>query len=225
MTCDRCGGSGWVIVENNGIEAARMCTCRSKTQQPCGKPLTEEVAGFLVEGLCQILAFAPDKIGQSIVASALMDMCSTEQQAHYVINRACALHTKWETCGIPGLRQILCHLYTPADGIVVNSTEAYPYGIPSLRPPDPELGKLPPGRFASADLDCERAVLQLEAKSMDVAPYTPADDAHLEELRRARLRRQHREIFEEMGLKPITQEDIDRAVEEARAKKNRSETS
>jgi alkanesulfonate monooxygenase SsuD/methylene tetrahydromethanopterin reductase-like flavin-dependent oxidoreductase (luciferase family) len=81
---------------------------------------------------------------------------------------------------------------------------------------------LPPGHVATVDAGLDKAI-QIAAAQKDINSltlYTPPDDAqHLEELRRARLRRQHREIFEAMGLKPITQEDIDRALEEARAKK------
>lgn len=168
MTCDKCNGTGWLIVEHNGFECASMCNCRAKAQQPHGKLLTEDMAGGLVAGMCQILAFAPAEVGQGIIVAALMEMCSTQAQATYVVNRACALHTKWETCGIRGLRQILCAVYVPADGVMVSATEAYPDGIPSIRPPESVFPKLPPGRVASADVGCERAILALgEAKAID----------------------------------------------------------
>ncbi len=166
-SCEFCCGLGWIIVKRNGVEGARLCKCRTQAQQPRGKPISEAIVGVLVEGLCQTLEFAPESVGRALIVAALMEMCSTEEQARFVVNRACALHTKWGTCGIPGLRQILCSAYVPKDGFMLSSTEAYPEGIPSVRPPELAFPKLPPGRAASMDLDCERAVLALgEAKSI-----------------------------------------------------------
>ena len=170
MTCEHCGGSGWVIVETNGVSAAQMCVCRAHEEQPPGKPLTVRKAAELVEALCQVLNYAPETVGRAIILDALMKMCATEEQAVFTINRACALHTEWKTCGIRGLRQILCSRYTPKDGISIGSTDSYPDGIPTLRPPEPALPRLPPGVAASCDVECERAVLRLaEAKTMNDA--------------------------------------------------------
>jgi hypothetical protein len=174
VSCERCDGTGFVIVEHNGVEGAKMCVCRAKAQQPAGRPLREDMAAVLVEALCQNLAFAPDAVGQGLVVTALMEMCSTEDQAKFVVSRACSLHTKWETCGIRGLRQILCSRFVPKDGLSLSSTEAYPDGIPATRPPELLKPRLTPGRAVSADLDCERAAPPLVETKAIVGRPKPA---------------------------------------------------
>jgi hypothetical protein len=162
MNCERCNDLGWIITERNGLSGATMCNCRAEAQKLPGKPLREEVAIYLVEALCQVLGYAPDATGQPVLVRALMDMCCTEEDLRYVVNRACALYTKWSECGVPGLRQILCARCVPKDGITLMSTAAYPDGVPTLKPPDRYvMAALPLGRAASADLAMERAVLKL----------------------------------------------------------------
>jgi hypothetical protein len=163
MKCKRCNDLGWIITERNGISGARLCNCRAEAQQPAGPSLREDDAALLVEGLCEVLGFAPEtEVGRAVIVNALTAMCSTRKQAELVVNRACALYTKWPDCGIRGLRQILCAHSTPKDGITVMSTAAYPDGVPLLKKTDPYVpGRLPPGRTASGDLELERAVLNL----------------------------------------------------------------
>jgi hypothetical protein len=161
-----------------------------------------------------LLKFFPSETAARLALAKLVaGMAANHEQVEWLVARTMALCDEWP--GPRVLRQIVCSKFKPCDGIEAGSTALFPEGPPSERPPiqAPVKGMLPPGM--------EKEVTALAAaKSLDLVPYTsPADEAHLEELRRARLRRQHREIFEAMGLKPITQEDIDRAREEARAKK------
>ena len=179
----------------------------------------------ILDGLILLKFYPGEPAGRLAVAKLVAQMATTHEQVEWLVTRTVQLCNDWP--GPLALRQIFCRRYKPADGIEVYSTDVFPDGVPYERPIEaPARPALPPGHVATVDAGLDKQIQAVAAaKSMDVAPYEPPpDDAHLEELRRARLRRQHREIFEAMGLKPITQEDIDRAVEEARAKK-RSESS
>ena len=176
----------------------------------------EEVFNLLSE-LTLLKFFPPEPAARVALAKLVAQMATTHAQVEWLVARTVLLCNEWP--GPRTLRQIFCSKFKPRDGIEAGPTEMFPEGVPSEHPvQEITMPALPPGM--------EKHVKKLAAAmSLDLVPYEePPDYAHLEELRRARLRRQHREIFEAMGLKPITQEDIDRAVEEARAKK-RSETS
>lgn len=109
--CKLCQGYGWIIVGRpNGNSGAKPCDCRrtQETESALGQtPLTPETAAMAVKGLCEVLDYAPPtEIGQGVITSAVLSMCSTTEQAMWLVQRACTLHTRWSTCGIPGLRQM-----------------------------------------------------------------------------------------------------------------------
>lgn len=170
--CENCGGVGWILVERPDRDSfVKVCDCR-RAQKADSAPrrtiLAPETAALAVEGLCEILDYAPKtEIGKAIITNALLSMCSTVEQVTWLVQRACMLHTNWRTCGIPGLRQILCSKYAPKDGIEVSSTKAFPDGVPSEQPrrvaPAPAV--LPRGHAASANPSLDAAVQELtEAK-------------------------------------------------------------
>ena len=170
--CEYCGGTGWILVEHPDRDSCvKVCDCRraQKAESAPGRTiLTPETAALAVEGLCEILDYAPKtEIGKAIITNALLSMCSKVEQVTWLVQRACMLHTNLRTCGIPGLRQILCSKYAPKDGITVSSTKAYPDGVPSEQPlrvvPAPEV--LPPGHTASVSPSLDAAVQEpTEAK-------------------------------------------------------------
>lgn len=126
-----CRETGWIMVERpDGVSHAKKCGCRKtqKTESSLGQTtLTPETAALGVEGLCETLAYAPrTEVGEAMITNALLSMCSTGEQALWLVQRAFTLHVKWSTCGRPGLRQILCSKYPPKDGIEVSFTEASP---------------------------------------------------------------------------------------------------
>lgn len=201
MSCEHCGGSGWVTVETPTASFAKRCACYQPptNTEPQGTQLRENDAIAQVEVLCGTLAFAPPSGSRSMIVKAVMSMCRTVEQLEWLTERACELHTEWKTCGIRGLRQIISSRWTPKDGLVITSTEAYPEGIPSSRK-EPEPLRLPPGTVASADLEMDQSIQRLaQVKSMGrPAPINP-------------------------NFKPLTQADIDKAREEWAAKKAREE--
>lgn len=188
MTCELCGGDGWVRVNTaDGNGAMARCVCRKvhKLQSPPGTTLTEETALALVAGLCEVLEFAPKSpMARTIISSGLMSMCSTQEQAAWVVEQACMHYTKWSDCGLRGLRQILCSQHRPKDGIESSPTAAYPDGIPSKRPDEPKPGMLSggsvpllPASEASLDPELNRVIKQITgARSMDSLPdLSPAE--------------------------------------------------
>ncbi len=158
MSCERCDGSGWLIVRVGENEGAAPCPECRRTARPVEPrtPLTLPEATGLVDTLCDALSFAPTTpAARGVITSLVMEMCETTEQLVYVVKRTLSLHTKWDTCGVPGLRQILCSKYRPKDGYVITATESYPDGIPAEHPRlEPEPLKLPAGRMsASPELD------------------------------------------------------------------------
>lgn len=146
MTCTACI-DGWVTIISNGIEAVKPCPfCRIKKQQTEKQtPITAEDALAAARAITGILSFPPnDDVSQLMIARLLVDLCSFREQAEWLSHQVPRLHTKWDTCGLKGLRQIFCSRYDPKDGLTITGTAAYPEGIPSKhRPQFPEFEKPP----------------------------------------------------------------------------------
>jgi hypothetical protein len=183
---------GFVLVERGGISAAKFCICREPAETgQAGREVTPEIATAATEALCDVLAFAPStKLGRMLIANALIAMCPNEESVRWLVERACALHTKWGTCGIPGLRQILCSRYLPKDGLTISATEAYPEGVPPGRhlQQQPLFAVLPPGRVASADADMDQRVQSVaQSKKLQPVPkreFKPVTQADVGETKR-----------------------------------------
>jgi len=174
--CQICAGSGWIIIERpDGVSGAKISDCRriQKTSFAPGKTnLTPEAAAFIVEGLCENLAYAPKtEVGKAIITNALLSMCSTQEQAAWTVQRACMLYTKWSGCLLPGLRQIVCSKYPTKDGINLSHSEGYPEGIPPEHPPRrvPASPALSSGHVASVRQNVDTVVQEPEE-----AKWSPA---------------------------------------------------
>ena len=206
MSCEKCDGTGWIIVDTPKGSAAKPCACRPvrKPEPPKGKPLTEKEAIAALTLLCGTLGWPPEAGARGLIVKAMMTMCSTKEQAMWMVERAAELYTRWPDCGIRGLRQILSSdlRYLPADGVTISCTEAYPEGIPSTRKdPEPLQLALPPGHVASADLEMDESIQRLaQVKSIDRPAPVPNPN-----------------------FKPITQADIDRVREERMLQRAREE--
>jgi hypothetical protein len=164
MTCEKCGGTGWEVADRG----ARACICRAKKIHAAetGTPLTDEAISGAVKAL-QVLSFFPTSIeAQTVIGDAIGSMCSTVEQVRRLVRRACSLYQRWDQCGLPGLRQIVCSFARPADGIMLSITEAYPDGIPAERPTPTTALALPApprAREISGSPTVEAAVSSLAA--------------------------------------------------------------
>jgi hypothetical protein len=182
--CAQCQGTGFIIVETGILSAAKPCACRQPNTSTgsSGTLLTDEVASIAANMLCDTLAFSPTtELGRATIAKALMKTCHSQEEVLWVVERACDLHTRWTTCGIPGLRQILSSRCIPKDGVPLSSTQAYPDGIPSEHSQQ-ELDRvsLPPGQAISIDPNLERSVHELaEAKSFPRATLPRVTRPHV----------------------------------------------
>ena len=172
--CKVCDGSGWVRVERGDITAVKRCACREVRNSAVeGTPLTLEAAAEATTILCELLDFSPSSdASRAVIADALMSMCTTVDQVRWLVLRTAQLHVKWSTCGIPGLRQILCSKYKAKDGVNICASEAYPEGIPTEKPLTlaANAKTLPPGHGVSASPQLEAAVSDLSnARRMPTA--------------------------------------------------------
>lgn len=138
MTCGKCI-DGWIYVSTpSGADAVKPCpTCRPPRAPDSGTPITEEDATASAQMLTAMLSFAPENdLAHIAIARFLIDdLCQFKEEAEWIARRVPQLHSKWDTCGLAGLRQIFCSRYQrPKDGLITTSTPTYPDGVPPERP-------------------------------------------------------------------------------------------
>jgi hypothetical protein len=156
-----------------------------------------------------LLRFFPSDPGARLELAKLVSrMAATEDQVDWLVQRTLALCSEW-----PGplvLRQILCSKFKPADGISAGGSPMFPDGVPSEKRIDaPTFPALPPGHVASVDRGLDNAVKML------------ADVKDMNRVMRRNAPVQETPTYTD--FKPITQSDIDRAVDELHEKRARAE--
>jgi hypothetical protein len=155
-----------------------------------------------------LLKFFPsDPDARLELAKLVSRMASTEDQVEWLVARTVALCNEWP--GPVGLRQILCSKFKPADGIEAGCTSMFPDGVPSEKQIEaPPLLALPAGHVATVDPGYDRSIrLLAAAKDLNHIP------------RRVPIQ----EVPTNPDFKPITQADIDRAVDELHERRARAE--
>ncbi len=227
MSCQFCSDTGWEITERGAVR------CRhTKQAKPAESftPITPGSVSVAVKSLGALAFFPQDQPSQTIIGDALAAMCPSVESLRYVVRRAVALYRCWDKCGVPGLRQIVCARYRPADGIESGPTDCYPDGLLSESGHDPlalpkgALKTLPLGEPATADPELETDLQRLAAKcKMPPAHWAIGQFAHI--LREIAEPPHLREPAEPRPTNPsykrITQADIDAAVAELDAKRAR----
>src|SRR5207245_1476892 len=139
------------------------CVCRPLLPVEKRTPLTFESASHAMDLIFSLVDFSPpsDK-AKAVLTNGLMEMCETVEQSKFVIERLPQYHSKWTSCGLRGLRQILCQKYTPKDRVILNATKEYPDGLPQPQAvPLPPMKALPPRHTASANPSIEASVSDL----------------------------------------------------------------
>lgn len=166
---------------------------------------------LVVAGLCAeltLLRFFPaDENGRAALIALVGCMCSNEDQVRWLVQRTLALCNEWP--GPVGLRQILCSKFKPADGIEAGSTSLFPDGPPSEKQIEtPALIALPSGHVATVDAGYDKSIRAL---------------AITKDLNRVHGPAPVQEVPTNLHFKPITQADIDKAIDELREKRARAE--
>jgi hypothetical protein len=227
MSCQFCSDTGWEITERGAVR------CRhTKQAKPAESftPITPGSVSAAVKSLGALAFFPQDQPSQTIIGDALAAMCPSVESLRYVVRRAVALYRCWDKCGVPGLRQIVCARYRPADGIESRPTDEFPEGLPSeskhdpLALPEGARKALPPGEPVTADPELDAAIQKLAAKCR-MPPAHPVIDAFARMLREIETPPHLRESEESApvnpNFKPVTQADIDRAVQELHERRAR----
>lgn len=128
MTCEKCDGTGYRIIERNGIEAAAPCECRPKKREEQRTPIDDRALAQQTELLFDTLDYVPktDR-ARDALREDIRAMCGSVEALAWMVAMARRLHTKWNKCGLPGLRQILIKKYDPQDGLNLPAfSEDYP---------------------------------------------------------------------------------------------------
>jgi hypothetical protein len=152
----------------------------------------------MLSGLTLLRYYPAEDGARLALAELVAHMATTKEQIHWLVQRVLSLHNEW-----PGplvLRQIFCSRFPPRDGLDIFSTAEFPDGIPVEQIEQPAPLQLPDGHVASIDPELERAVRELAAAK---------------DLNGLRTRHVH-PVPVDTNAVPITEQDIENAVEKNR---------
>jgi hypothetical protein len=162
MSCNICQGTGWIVTERG----AKECQCR-KAQQARDEQRTAvspESITVALKAFDALAWFPKEPTARVFIGDAMRTMCPSAEALQYLVRIVLHHYTTWEDCGIPGLRQIVCTKFKPADGIESEPTKRFPDGLPSetkhepLALPPGAHRALPAGHVASGDAQIDQAV-------------------------------------------------------------------
>jgi hypothetical protein len=160
----------------------------------------DTVSGLIAE--LTLLRFFPSEPNARLALVRMIgEMAHDENEVRWLVHRILALFNDW-----PGplvIRQIFCSRFVPRDGMDVFSTLEYLDGVPpehAIEAPAPL--QLPDGHVASIDPELERAVRELAAAK---------------DLNNPRSGHVH-PVPVDTTSPPITEQDIENAVNENREK-------
>jgi len=220
MSCTICQGTGWEITD----AGAKKCQCRKQAATEQRQFISTEAAVGALKAL-DALAFFPKEVGARMaIGDAVRGMCPSVEALQYLVRMAIQHYTTWDECGVPGLRQIVCTKFRPADGIEASPTKRFPEGLPSETKRDPlalppgARKMLPAGHVVTADTETDRAVQKVaELKTMPKAPVL-LNDRFAKTLRDIVTPPRDRPERPAPTPQIITQADIDRELRDKRAR-------
>lgn len=179
----------------------------------------------------RVLRFFPnDEAVLNAIVRLCGSMCASEEQVRWLVDRMTSgIYSEWP--GIAEVRACFCARYKPKDGISVCST-VFPRNLPPdpTAPPRPEIAApklkaLPPGHEVTVDPELEASIQKLAEKVKPPAPH-PLVTQFQHMLREITTAPRDRREPEEPrptnpNYKPITQSDVDRAVQELHERRAR----
>ena len=165
-------------------------------------------AEVFVEMLAAIPYFPRESGARLIIAEELRSICRDSGEALWLAQRMVRLYERWP--GPREMRIVYCAKHVPLDGLLeAGLSEVYPDGIPAERPGASQKALEAPAAAEelSAAPSLRNAILDL-ARAKDMNRSGPPEPV--------------REIPSlPPGVKPVTQADIERAVQELRDRKAR----
>jgi len=172
--------------------------------------MTYEEAATLVGQLAMLKFFPSDEFARAALVRMLREMCATFEQGQWLIDRALEWYSEWP--GPRELRVLYNYRFRSARGLDLGPTaisETYPEGFP----PDPTVERkeplllpppgMTPAEIAEAKAEAEGIRRQLAQMKSFPEPPKPPEPTN-------------------PNYKPVTQADIDAAVQanrEARARR------
>jgi hypothetical protein len=191
---------------------AKQQQARAQIENP-GEPVlsTEDVTVF-VEMLSDIPYFRNESGFRIGVGDEIRSMCRDRDEALWLVKRMVRLgYPKWP--GVAEMRRVYCARRVPLDGVkAIGDSEFFPDGIPRELPQAQAMKALPPGKrdtTVSADRQIQTAVQMIGESHRLLPPSKPMpQQAPTPKIAETR---------EQKHFKPITRQDVDRAVAEHRA--------
>jgi len=213
--CKDCAGTGWLIVGRAGVTGAKRCACmppiaaRPVPPERAEPVLSADEISLAVEGLSSIPWFPKEEGARTMIADAVARLCSSGPACFELVRVMIDRYRQWP--GVHEMRICYCALIgspLSGDDLRTKVSEFYPDGFGRSLP---SVGRaaLPPGHVATVDAAFDRSVRLLSA----------AKD--LDRVKRARAAAP--EAPTNPNFKPVTQADIDAAVNELRDKRARAE--
>lgn len=152
----------------------------------------------ILSGLRLLKYFPSDECAMAALVRQVGEMCQSEEQVDWLVNRMLKLYLEWP--GMQEMRACYCSRHRPKDGINAYS-QVYADGIPSEKKTEPLKLAAAAGMAGrnTADPELNRVV---------------AGVARMLEMPKAKAPQ-----YPNPTAKPITQADIDAAVEENRRKR------
>jgi hypothetical protein len=237
--CENCAPDGYWRWTPEGL---RRCDCargraladadQFRTNPPVSEfkidtdtTLSEENAMVGVMLLSDMDFYPAERLVRMKIADELRCLCRDYEEMDWLVTKMIRLFTKWPK--IPALRHVFFSRYLPLDGIkpigICEAViEAYPDGIPVDHIEAPAAGTfkaIAPPEFGA------RIKMVADEFKMDTPPAPKADTA---KARRPpeKPKRKTKEFPDRPtnpNFKPITQADIDRAVNQLRESRGRRE--
>jgi hypothetical protein len=186
--------------------------------------LTADEISLAVEGLSSIPWFPKEEGARTMIADAIARLCTSGPACFELVRRMIDNYKEW-----PGAREMrICYcamIGSPLSGedLHLAVSEFYPdgFGRP-LTIAAPAVKALPPTKEPEALEDSTwRASLEKDLTTIPKQRQYAIDPEVWAAERREVLKQRHREAMS--TVKPITQADIDKAVEDLHAKKERGE--
>ena len=167
--------------------------------------ITIEAADSGVSILSALRYFPSEEGARIAIGNELRSMCNTGDEMLWLCARMVRLFTDWP--GVPSLRAVFCAKFFPLDRDSRAICPDFPDGVPAqIEQAEPPRLALPPGHVASADQLLESGIRMLaEYTNINRPPVVP-----LRPIPRVP------DVPVNLNFKPITQADIERALEELR---------